>query len=216
MNKKGFTLIEVMAVLVILGVVLLIAVPSVSTYIVNSRKSNYYTTANSYVDTIIGYYGMKEFGPLLKKGEMMIVPIKNIKLDKGGSSETPFGDIDYNRSYVVITYNGTKTSYYVNMLDSSGYGIFNVLSDKLDSSSVTNDKDTITSIEPLVSCMPSSSDPSKSEFVINNTLFIFKPSANKEVNYKVTYVYNYGSEFDSENECSSNYTLPVLVLKMQN
>ena len=52
MNKKGFTLIEVMAVLVILGVVLLIAVPSVSTYIVNSRKSNYYTTANSYVDTI--------------------------------------------------------------------------------------------------------------------------------------------------------------------
>lgn len=209
MNKKGFTLIEVMAVLIILGVVLLIAVPSVSTYIVNSRKSNYYTTANSYVDTIIGYYDMKEFGPFLTKGEIMIVPIKNIKLDKGGSSETPFGDIDYNRSYVVITYNGKKTSYYVNMIDSSGYGIFNVSSDKLDSSSVINDKDkTITSIEPLVSCVPSSLDSSKSEFVMNDTLFEYGSST-----YKVTYVNNYGSGFDSEDECSSDYTLPILVLK---
>lgn len=201
MNRKGFTLVEVMAVLIILGVVLLIAVPSVSSYIVDSRKSNYYTTANSYVDTIMGYYDMKEFGTLLKKNEIMIVPIKDISLEKGGSSETPFGDIDYGKSYIVITYNGSKTTYYVNMYDTAGYGIFNVRSDKLSKTSVTNDKSkSITDITPLTSC-------TSKKFVINNTLFSYNSN-----NYKVVYVNNFGSGL-GENECSSDYTLPIMVLK---
>ena len=37
-NKKGFTLVELLAVIVILGVLLLIAVPSVNNIINNSRK----------------------------------------------------------------------------------------------------------------------------------------------------------------------------------
>lgn len=204
MNKKGFTLIEVMAVLIILGVILLIAVPAVSTYIVSSRKSNYYTTANSYVDTIIGYYDMKEFGSLLKKNEIMIVPIKDITLEKGGSNETPFGEIDYGKSYIVITYNGTKTSYYVNMYDSSGYGIFNVKSDNLSSKSVINDDTkTITDIKPLVSC-------TGGKFVLNNTVFTFNSK-----DYEATYFNTYGSSLDSDS-CDENYDLPVIILKKIN
>ena len=206
MNRKGFTLVEVMAVLIILGVVLLIAVPSVSSYIIDSRKSSYYSTANSYVDTIMGYYDMKEFGSYLEKNEIMIVPLKNIKLDKGGSDETPFGKIDYGKSYIVITYNGKKTSYYVNMYDSSGYGIFNVQSDKLDSKSVTNDKaKKISDITPLVSCKLTGDS---SKFEINDTVFTYNSK-----NYVVTYVNNYGSELDEEDDCSDNYTFPVLILK---
>ncbi|MEG0995103.1 MAG: type II secretion system protein [Bacilli bacterium] len=41
-NKKGFTLIELMAVITILGILLLIAVPSVSKYLTQSQESAYH------------------------------------------------------------------------------------------------------------------------------------------------------------------------------
>ena len=47
MNKKAFTLIELLAVIVILGVILMIAIPKVSQYINRSKK-------DSFVDEEIG------------------------------------------------------------------------------------------------------------------------------------------------------------------
>jgi prepilin-type N-terminal cleavage/methylation domain-containing protein len=38
MNKKGFTLIEIIAVIIVISILLLIAVPSVSRYIEESRQ----------------------------------------------------------------------------------------------------------------------------------------------------------------------------------
>ena len=40
-NKKGFTLVELLAVIVILAIILAIAVPTISTLISNQRKSAY-------------------------------------------------------------------------------------------------------------------------------------------------------------------------------
>ena len=40
-KNKGFTLIEIIAVVIIIGIIALIAVPSVSSYIANSRKTAY-------------------------------------------------------------------------------------------------------------------------------------------------------------------------------
>ena len=40
-NKKGFTLVELLAVIVILAIILAIAVPTISTLITNQKKSAY-------------------------------------------------------------------------------------------------------------------------------------------------------------------------------
>ena len=40
-NKKGFTLIEIIAVVIIIGIIALIAIPSVSSYINNTRNTTY-------------------------------------------------------------------------------------------------------------------------------------------------------------------------------
>ncbi len=40
-NKKGFTLVELLAVIVILAIILAIAVPSISSMITNSKKSSF-------------------------------------------------------------------------------------------------------------------------------------------------------------------------------
>ena len=42
MKRRGFTLIEILAVIIILGIIALIAIPVVSNYIVDSRKKTYY------------------------------------------------------------------------------------------------------------------------------------------------------------------------------
>ena len=57
-NKNGFTLVEIISVVVILGVLALIAVPAVSGYITNSRKTNYSTTILSYLQTVKGDFSV--------------------------------------------------------------------------------------------------------------------------------------------------------------
>ena len=52
MNKKGFTLIELIAVVIVLGILMIIAIPSVSTLVDNSRKKAYLDIAQTYVDAV--------------------------------------------------------------------------------------------------------------------------------------------------------------------
>lgn len=51
-NKKGFTLVELLAVIVILGVLLLIAVPSVNNIITNSRKKAFLSQVKLAVENV--------------------------------------------------------------------------------------------------------------------------------------------------------------------
>ena len=50
-NEKGFTLVELLAVIVILGLLMAIAIPSVTKYIVDSRKKTLVQTI-IYLDTL--------------------------------------------------------------------------------------------------------------------------------------------------------------------
>ena len=52
MKKKGFTLIEVMAVLVVIAVISIIIVPNIGSYIKNSK----YTAFKTSVDSLIKAY----------------------------------------------------------------------------------------------------------------------------------------------------------------
>ena len=48
--KKWFTLIELLAVIIILGILMLVAIPSVTKYISDSRKEGYVATAKTIID----------------------------------------------------------------------------------------------------------------------------------------------------------------------
>ena len=49
-NSKGFTLVELLAVIVIMGILMMVAIPSVTRTIENSRKDTYVDIAKSYAN----------------------------------------------------------------------------------------------------------------------------------------------------------------------
>lgn len=118
LNRSGFTLIEILAVIIILGIIMVIAVPSVSNYILDSRKNTYVSTIKGYADAVRNKINNFEYS-LSNKDIAYYVPISNIELDKGGNS--PFGD--WVSAYVVVTYNGREHSYYWTSVDTSGYKV---------------------------------------------------------------------------------------------
>ena len=67
MNNKVFTLIELLAVIIILGILMIIAIPSVTMYINDSRK-------NAYIDTAKEMIGSAR--NLVNEGKLKIVPVR--------------------------------------------------------------------------------------------------------------------------------------------
>ena len=51
-NRKGFTLVELLAVIVIMGILMMVAIPSVTRTIENSRKDTFVDIAKSYGNAV--------------------------------------------------------------------------------------------------------------------------------------------------------------------
>ncbi|MBE6147597.1 MAG: hypothetical protein E7168_04615, partial [Firmicutes bacterium] len=51
-NKKGFTLVEILGVLVFLGIIMIIAIPNVISILEKNRKTNYVKEAEKLVSTV--------------------------------------------------------------------------------------------------------------------------------------------------------------------
>ena len=68
-NKKAFTLIELLAVIVILGILMIIAIPSVTKYINKAKKEAYIKSVAQIVDAI--RYGVISEDPKYSLGIKM-------------------------------------------------------------------------------------------------------------------------------------------------
>lgn len=142
-NKKGFTLIEIMAVVVILGIIMLIAVPSVSSYILDSRKSAYATSIDAYVKSIEADFLQEMYGDYPDDDEILVVPIDETTLEKNNTKTSPFGSFIMEYCYVVIVprsinneFGSNVFDYYAYILDDAGYGLNNVIRSDLKASNV--------------------------------------------------------------------------------
>ena len=121
-NKKAFTLIELLAVIIILGVLLVIAIPSVTNYISDARKSSYISTAKNLVAGAKNYVNQGDSG-MYDSDVTYYLDASCISVEN--NLKSPYGD--FNPAYVVVTYEGSGYNYYWTSTDSSGHGVKNIV-----------------------------------------------------------------------------------------
>ena len=134
-KKKGaFTLIELLAVIIILWVIMVIAIPSITKQVTESRKSSYVTTAKRIVDgakTIVNSGDIE----LYDLNTTYYIPLSMIKTERGGD-RSPYGE--FKDTYVAVTYERNEYDYYWTSSDSSKMGVYLSYIDKLDKKSVVS------------------------------------------------------------------------------
>ena len=118
-SRKGFTLIKLLAVIIILGILMLIAIPSVTTYINNSRKETYVNTIQELIKGTVVKVNSGE-SDIFDTDTTYYIPTSAIKLENG-DAQSPYGELD--DAYVVVTYNGDDYDYYFVGKDEKNMGI---------------------------------------------------------------------------------------------
>ena len=119
MKNRAFTLIELLAVIIILGILMLIAIPSVTSYINNSRKNTYVNTIDSIIKGTIAKVNSGDLN-MFDTDTTYYVPCTCIKLENG-TPKSPYGKFD--PAYVVVTFDGTNYHYYFTGKDVQNMGV---------------------------------------------------------------------------------------------
>ncbi len=89
-NKKGFTLVELLAVIVILGVLLMIAVPAIQNVIRNSRKKSFESAAKLALENVETMASAERTSSTLTE---CYVSIASIDLERGSFGKDAVGII---------------------------------------------------------------------------------------------------------------------------
>ena len=192
MNKKGFTLIELIGVIIILGIILLISVPAVSGIMFESKDGVYASNIKSMITEVESLYQSKKFGSLLDDNQILMIPIRNIEFDRSDNTKSPYGNYDFTKSYIIIE----KTSYsfrtYATVIDSTKKGVQEVVSSCLGKEESTVDGETVCSgggtIQklkpnklPTISDYYNCSTTNAAEYDLLDTNFKFKGASYKAI-----------------------------------
>jgi len=154
-NQKGFTLVELLAVIVILAILLAIAIPEVTKYITKSRKDGLVATAKDYADAVRKDATSEMYELPISTNDVTIISLDYIKIEKGGKKSSFNGRWVNKNSYIAIINVGTELDpdyqYYVALTDSKRYTIALTESEEITRDSIVrnNTKNNKVSITPF-------------------------------------------------------------------
>lgn len=116
-NQAGFTLVELLAAMVILALLTAIAVPSVLKLLNKSRSETYINDAQRLISTAENQYKKDtKITKLKTNGECIIIGLSY--LDNGTFDDAPYGgSYDKGRSFVLIKRENLDDVYYVRLFE---------------------------------------------------------------------------------------------------
>lgn len=120
-NNKGFTLVELLAMLVVLGILMGVTIPNITGILSQSKKSAFLEDATKMVENTKIQVATHKIGydkfPKINDGECIILTLAylndNEDIGKGPNDGTY---LDYD-SYVIYKRNGNKYEYYVRLIE---------------------------------------------------------------------------------------------------
>ncbi len=110
MNRKGFTLVELLGVVVILSIVLTIAIPAASNYIDSSKREAFADVLSEYVDAVRKGIAAEDYTAPIDFNQVLIVSLESIPLDKGKFSSSFDSEWVKSKSYVAVVNTGTPNN----------------------------------------------------------------------------------------------------------
>ncbi len=120
LNKKGFTLVELLAVIIILSIIMLIAIPNVVSILDKNKRQGYVSDTKKLVAQV---------STTLRRNTEIPMPVNNTEavlfyltdVDNGDFEEDPEGNkYSQTKSFVIVTWkqgeDGDEYNYYVQLL----------------------------------------------------------------------------------------------------
>lgn len=124
MNSKGFTLVELLGVIVILSIIMIIAVPNITSVLEKNKRQNYLTDAKRFITQV--EYEIRN-GEIEKPSSTEVLKISLSYIGTSDVSKDSDGNkYDTNNSYVLVVRKDGYLEYYVNlitMIDDQNKGI---------------------------------------------------------------------------------------------
>ena len=146
-NKRGFTLVELLAAMVILGMIMAIAIPNVMGILNNSRNKTYVDDAKRLAS--VAEYKFRSSQGIEKPTGFECVVMSLKYLDNSEFNDAPNGgSYDKERSYVVVRFDETINTYssYINLVEKKSDGSYKgIYYKKLDNLNNSSAKELVTS-----------------------------------------------------------------------
>ncbi len=114
MNKRGFTLVELLGVIIILSIIMLLAIPNVTSVLEKNKKETYLTDAKKLITQV--EYEISNSN-IEKPTSTEILKIHLSYVGTSDVSKDPDGNpYDVDNSYVVVVRKNGYLEYYVNLV----------------------------------------------------------------------------------------------------